>query len=35
MQFGYFEDSRREYVITTPATPCPGSTTWGARIFSA
>jgi N,N'-diacetylchitobiose phosphorylase len=37
MQFGYFDDKNREYVITNPDTPAPwsnylGSTTYGAII---
>ena len=37
MQFGYFDDKNREYVITNPETPAPwsnylGSTTYGAII---
>ena len=33
MQFGYFEDSRREYVITTPATPLPWINYLGSQDF--
>lgn len=37
MQYGYFDDSNREYVISNPETPAPwsnylGSTTYGAII---
>ena len=33
MQFGYFDDSRREYVITTPATPLPWINYLGSKDF--
>ena len=33
MQFGYFDDSRREYVITTPQTPLPWINYLGCRDF--
>lgn len=34
MQFGHFDDMRREYVIDTPATPLPWiNFTWVMRIF--
>ena len=33
MQFGYFDDSRREYVITTPATPLPWINYLGSEDF--
>ena len=37
MNFGYFDDEKREYVITRPDTPAPwanylGSPEYGARI---
>ena len=32
MNFGHFDDDNKEYVITTPDTPCPGSTTLAPRI---
>ncbi|HJX71472.1 MAG TPA: hypothetical protein VJ346_05950, partial [Bacteroidales bacterium] len=37
MQYGYFDDANREYIITNPETPTPwsnylGSTTYGAII---
>ncbi len=34
MQFGFFDDHRREYVITSPARRCHGSIIWEARTFS-
>lgn len=34
MKYGYFDDINREYVITDPATPLPGSTILAAAIFS-
>ena len=33
MQFGYFDDPRREYVITTPATPLPWINYLGSEDF--
>ena len=33
MQFGYFDDARREYVITTPATPLPWINYLGSEDF--
>ena len=33
MQYGYFDDSRREYVITTPATPLPWINYLGSKDF--
>ena len=33
MQFGYFDDARREYVITTPATPLPWINYLGGEDF--
>ena len=38
MQYGYFDDEKREYVITRPDTPAPwanylGSPEYGAIIF--
>jgi len=37
MQYGYFDDANKEYVITNPETPAPwsnylGSTNYGAII---
>ena len=32
MNFGHFDDANKEYVITTPDTPLPGSITWAPRI---
>ena len=29
MQYGYFDDRAREYVITRPDTPAPGTTQQG------
>ena len=34
MRFGHFDDQNKEYVITTPQTPLPWSTTLAVRIFS-
>ena len=33
MKYGYFDDSRREYVITTPATPLPWINYLGSEDF--
>ena len=33
MKFGYFDDTRREYVITTPKTPLPWINYLGSRDF--
>ena len=33
MQFGYFDDARREYVISTPATPLPWINYLGSEDF--
>ena len=33
MQFGYFDDPRREYVITPPATPLPWINYLGSEDF--
>ena len=33
MKFGYFDDSNREYVITTPKTPLPWINYLGSRDF--
>ena len=33
MQFGYFDDARREYVITTPRTPLPWINYLGSENF--
>ena len=33
MQFGYFDDARREYVITTPRTPLPWINYLGCEDF--
>ncbi len=33
MRYGYFDDKNREYVITRPDTPLPGSTIWAAKII--
>ena len=33
MKFGYFDDGKREYVITTPATPYPWINYLGAEAF--
>ncbi len=33
MQFGYFDDSRQEYVITTPKTPLPWINYLGCNEF--
>ena len=33
MKFGYFDDTRREYVITTPATPLPWINYLGSEEF--
>ena len=33
MKFGYFDDARREYVITTPATPLPWINYLGSEDF--
>ncbi|SHO54066.1 GH36-type glycosyl hydrolase domain-containing protein [Anaerocolumna xylanovorans] len=33
MQFGYFDDARKEYVITTPATPYPWINYLGSKDF--
>ena len=35
MQFGYFDDARREYVITTPRTPLPWINYLGSEAFFA
>jgi len=35
MKYGYFDDNRREYVISTPATPLPWINYLAARIFWA
>ncbi len=35
MQFGYFDDERREYVITTPRTPLPWINYLGSEDFFA
>lgn len=32
MKFGHFDDQNKEYVITSPRTPLPGSTTSDVRI---
>ena len=34
MKYGYFDDSSREYVITTPKTLCHGLITLAVRISS-
>lgn len=34
MKYGYFDDSSREYVITTPKTPLPWLITLAVRISS-
>ena len=31
MNFGYFDDEKREYVITRPDTPRRGRIIWGHR----
>ena len=33
MRYGYFDDARREYVITTPATPLPWINYLGSEDF--
>ena len=33
MQYGYFDDARREYVITTPKTPLPWINYLGSQDF--
>ena len=33
MKFGYFDDARREYVITTPETPYPWINYLGSQAF--
>ena len=33
MRFGYFDDARREYVITTPHTPHPWINYLGSESF--
>ena len=33
MQYGYFDDARREYVITTPRTPLPWINYLGSEAF--
>ena len=33
MRFGYFDDARREYVITTPRTPLPWINYLGSEAF--
>lgn len=33
MKYGYFDDARREYVITTPATPLPWINYLGSEDF--
>ena len=33
MQFGHFDDARREYVITTPKTPLPWINYLGSEAF--
>ena len=33
MKFGYFDDARREYVITTPRTPLPWINYLGNKDF--
>ena len=33
MKFGYFDDARREYVVTTPATPLPWINYLGSEDF--
>lgn len=33
MKFGHFDDARREYVITTPATPLPWINYLGSEDF--
>ena len=33
MQFGFFDDGRREYVIETPATPLPWINYLGSQEF--
>ena len=33
MQYGFFDDARREYVITTPATPLPWINYLGSEEF--
>ena len=35
MQYGYFDEARREYVITTPATPLPWINYLGSEDFFA
>ena len=35
MQYGYFDDMRREYVITTPRTPLPWINYLGNQGFAA
>lgn len=34
MQFGYFDDKAKEYVITTPKTPLPWINYLGNETFS-
>ena len=33
MQYGHFDDTRREYVITTPCTPLPWINYLGSEDF--
>lgn len=33
MKYGYFDDSKREYIITTPETPCPWINYSGTQDF--
>ena len=33
MKFGYFDDSKKEYVITTPRTPLPWINYLGSESF--
>ena len=35
MQYGYFDDQRREYVIETPKTPLPWINYLGSEAFFA
>ena len=35
MQYGYFDDARREYVIETPRTPLPWINYLGSEAFFA
>ena len=35
MQYGYFDDRNREYVITNPATPAPWANYLGSPAYGA